>query len=100
MDPAETNPDVRKIGQRKAKTHKGRRHLDKYKPKLREGDRQCIIIKGNKTSDSVTKTMQYFVLSSDSSMMSDVTTTSNFSAETRSSLSRMHRTSSFWLSRT
>lgn len=50
-----------KLETRKAKTHKGRRYLDLFKPKLNEDPRKCLILKGNKTSEWVTKTMDYFV---------------------------------------
>lgn len=96
MEDGEKNPDVSAAGQRKAKTHKGRRHLDKYKPRLREDDRQCILVKGNKTSDWVTKTMQYLVVSCDSSSISEEITTRSCSAETKSDLSRTLVTWSSW----
>ena len=50
-----------KLETRKAKTHKGRRFLDQFKPKLHEDPRKCLILKGNKTSEWVTKAMDYFV---------------------------------------
>jgi hypothetical protein len=62
MDSAEQNPDIQGIEDRKAKTHKGRRFLDKYKPKTNEDPRQCLILKGNKTSERVTRLMDYLVL--------------------------------------
>ena len=38
------------IHERTAKTHKGRRYLDKFKSNLNEGPRKCLILKGSKTS--------------------------------------------------
>jgi len=46
---------------KKAKTHKGRKHLDALKPKLVEGPKKTLFIKGNKTSEFVTKAMQDLV---------------------------------------
>jgi ribosome production factor 2 len=48
---------------KKAKTHKGRKHLDEYLPKLVEGPRKTLFIKGNKTSEVVTKAMHNLVIS-------------------------------------
>lgn len=61
MEGEEVNTDLQGIEHRKAKTHKGRRHLDKFKPKLEEDPKKCLILKGNKTSEMVTKTMEYLV---------------------------------------
>ena len=62
MDPEQQNPDIQGIEQRKAKTHKGRRFLDQFKPKLVEDPKKCLILKGNKTTDKVTKAMEYMVI--------------------------------------
>lgn len=61
MEGETINEDLQGIENRKAKTHKGRRHLDQYKPKLTEDPKKCLILKGNKTSEKVTKAMEYFV---------------------------------------
>ena len=62
MNPEEQNPDLQGVEDRKAKTHKGRRFLDQFKAKVREDQRQCLILKGNKTSEKVTRAMDYFVI--------------------------------------
>lgn len=61
MDSQQTNPDIQGIEDRKAKTHKGRRFLDKYKPKLHEDPKRCLILKGSKTTQQVTDAMEYLV---------------------------------------
>lgn len=100
MEDKPVNEALQGIEHRKAKTHKGRRHLDKYKPKLNEDPRQCLILKGNKTSENVTKAMDYFVGFLDSRTTSVATSTSSSKGETTSSLSRLLRASSSSLSRT
>jgi hypothetical protein len=61
MEGDSVNQDLKGIEHKKAKTHKGRRHLDKYKPKLNEDPKQCLILKGNKTSERVKRAMEYLV---------------------------------------
>ena len=61
MDSQQTNPDIQGIEERKAKTHKGRRFLDKYKPKLNEDPKKCLLLKGSKTTQQVTDVMEYLV---------------------------------------
>lgn len=47
---------------KKAKTHKGRKILDALKPKEVEGPKQTVFIKGNKTSEFVTKALHNLVI--------------------------------------
>lgn len=61
METQEVNRDIQGIEDKKAKSHKGRRHLDLYKPKLNEEPKQCLVLKGNKTSERVTKALDCFV---------------------------------------
>jgi hypothetical protein len=46
---------------KKAKTHKGRKHLEDLLPKLVEGPKKTLFVKGNKTSETVTKAMKDLV---------------------------------------
>lgn len=57
----EPEGELADIHERAAKTHKGRRYLDKFKPTLNEEPRKCLLIKGNKTSDSVQKFLDVWV---------------------------------------
>jgi ribosome production factor 2 len=49
-------------GDKKAKTHRGRKHLDELKPRLIEGPKKTLFIKGNKTSETVTHAMHTLVV--------------------------------------
>ena len=57
----EPEGELADIHERAAKTHKGRRYLDKFKPTLNEEPRKCLLIKGNKTSDSIQKFLDVWV---------------------------------------
>ena len=45
---------------RKAKTHRGRVHLEQYKPKIIEGPRGIMVTRGSKTSDQVSRFLEIF----------------------------------------
>jgi ribosome production factor 2 len=49
------------IDTKKARTHKGRKHLDALKPKLVEDPKKTVFIKGNKTSETITSAMHDLV---------------------------------------
>ncbi len=51
-----------KIDFKKARTFKGRRVLDELKPKEIEGVKKTLFLKGNKTSNFVTKALQSLVI--------------------------------------
>jgi hypothetical protein len=57
----EPEGELADVHERAAKTHKGRRYLDKFKPTLNEEPRKCLLIKGNKTSDSIQKFLDVWV---------------------------------------
>jgi hypothetical protein len=61
MDSDNQNRDLEGISDRKAKTHKGRRYLDKFKPQIKEETRNCLLLRGNKTTEVVNKALEYFV---------------------------------------
>jgi len=50
-----------KIDFKKAKSHRGRKILDALKPKEVEGTKKTLFLKGNKTSDFVTKALTSLV---------------------------------------
>jgi hypothetical protein len=52
-----------KLDFKKARTHKGRKIIDDMKPKAVEGPKQTLFLKGNKTSETVTKALQNLVIS-------------------------------------
>lgn len=47
-------------GERKAKTHRGRKHLEKYQPKLEEGIRRALLTLGSKTSELSLQALGFF----------------------------------------
>ena len=51
-----------KLDFKKARSHKGRKIIDDLKPKEVEGPKQTLFVKGNKTSELVTKTLQNLVV--------------------------------------
>ncbi len=58
---SQLNLSMEGLDLKKARTHKGRKHLDELKPKLVEGPKKTLFIKGNKTSESVTQAMRDLV---------------------------------------
>jgi len=50
-----------KLDFKKAKSHKGRKILDALKPKEVEGTKKTLFLKGNKTSEYVSKALQSLV---------------------------------------
>lgn len=46
--------------ERKAKTHRGRKHLEHYKPQLEEGERRILLTQGSKTSNLSINALGFF----------------------------------------
>ncbi len=49
------------LDDKKAKSHKGRRHLDAFKPKPVEDPKVTLFLRGNKTTETVTSALHDLV---------------------------------------
>ena len=53
--------ELAEIHERKAKTQKGKKYLEKFKSVANEGPRRCLVLKGNKTSNRVQSFLDLWV---------------------------------------
>ena len=56
-----SNQQLAELHEKRAHTSKGKRYLKQFESTLNEGPRHCLILKGNKTSNTVTSFLKLWV---------------------------------------